>query len=212
MKTNGTPILKWMVAMLMFAAMTASRAQTNNVTGGNNSSFTINGQLDPSFTLQRGVTYVFKLSNVSFHPFWIKTNTGSGGLGAFLSGVVNNGANSGEVVFTVPANAPNSMLYQCGNHSPMTGELTIVTPAAPPTVKIVHINVGPFVTMKSTGTNGNGWSVIPELNCGLTTTNWSAISPFTNTFSSGTNTTTFPRLEAICGSSNVFVRIRNQLN
>lgn len=186
------------------------RAQTNNVTSGDFNNYTINGSPDPGFTLQRGVTYVFQLSNVGIHPFWIKTNTGLGGNGAFLTGVVNNGGNSGSVTFTVPATAPNSMLYQCGNHGVMSGTLTIVTPVSPPTVTIVHINVGSFITIKSTGTNG--WSIIPEFNCGLATTNWSVINPFTNSFSSGTNTTTFPRLEAVCGSTNVFVRVRNQLN
>jgi hypothetical protein len=188
------------------------QAQTNFVTGGNVVNYTINGLPDPPFTLQRGVTYVFALSNVGGHPFWIKTNAGFVAEGAFMTGVINNGGTSGSVVFTVPASAPNSMLYQCGNHTSMTGTLTIVTPVSLPTVKVVHINVGPFITVKSTGTNGNGWNVIPEFNCGLNTTNWGVINPFTNSFSSGTNTTTFPRLEAICGSTNVLIRIRNQSN
>ena len=183
---------------------------TNNVTSGNVVNYTINGLPDPPFTLQRGVTYVFQLSFAGAHPFWIKTNSGFVGDGAFQTGVINNGGTNGSVIFAVPANAPNSMLYQCGNHTTMTGTLTIVTPVIPPTVKIVHINVGQFITLKSTGTNG--WSVIPEFNCGLATTNWSAVSPFTNVFNSGTNTTTFPRLEAICGSTNVLIRIRNQSN
>ena len=188
------------------------RAQTNNVTGGDFINYTINSLPDPAFILQRGVTYVFQLSNVGVHPFWIKTNSGFGSTGAFSSGVVNNGGTSGNVTFTVPASAPNSMLYQCGNHGNMMGNLTIVTPAAPPTVKIVHINVASFVTVRSTGTNGSGWSVIPEFNCGLVTTNWNVINPFTNSFSSGTNTTTFPLLDAVCGSTNVLIRIRNQSN
>lgn len=196
---------------LCFVSICDLRAQTtNNVTAGTGSSYTINGLPNPGFTLQRGVTYVFQINNLSFHPFWIRTNAGAGSAGAFTTGVVNNGATSGSVTFTVPAAAPNSMLYQCGNHGLMTGTLTIVTPVTPPTVNIVHINVGSFVTVKSTGTNG--WSVIPEFNCGFSTTNWGVINPFTNSFNSGTNTTTFPRLEAICGSTNVLIRIRNQSN
>ena len=192
------------------------RAQTtNSLTAGNAIDYTINGAGDPGFTLQRGVTYVFQLSNLAIHPFWIKSVLGgnfSGGTGAFNTGVINNGASSGSVIFTVSAGAPNPLFYQCGNHAGMSGVLTIVTPASPPVVRIVHINVADIITLKSTGTNGNGWSVIPEFNCGLATTNWSAINPFTNSFNSGTNTTTFPRLEAVCGSTNVLILIRNQLN
>jgi hypothetical protein len=117
-----------------------------------------------------------------------------------------------SLIFTVPSNSPNQLFYQCGNHGAMSGTLNIVTPATPPTVKIVFIDVAQFIMMKSTGTNGNGWSVIPEFNCGLSSTNWSNINSFTNSFNSGTNTTTFPRLESICGSTNVLIRIRNQSN
>jgi len=202
------------VKVLFFAVLwsfaLATLGQTNNVTGGNNIDYFINGQSDPSFTLQRGVTYVFQLSNVAFHPFWIKSSLGFGSTGAFNSGVINNGATSGTVLFTVPAAAPDQLFYQCGNHSSMTGTLSIVTPASPPTVRIVHIAVGQSVVVTSTGTNG--WNVIPEFKCDLASTNWTAIAPFTNSFASGTNTTSFDRLEAVCGSPTVFVRIRNQAN
>ena len=124
------------------------------------------------------------------------------------TGVVNNGATSGSVTFTVPAAAPDQLFYQCGNHSSMNGLLSIVTPPSPPTVKIVFINVADFITVKSTGTNG--WSAVPEFRCGLDNTTWTAVANFTNSLANGTNTTTFPRLEFICGSTNVLLRVRNQ--
>jgi hypothetical protein len=206
-------ILRCVVVGLLALLNRDVRAQTNSVTSGSGIDYTINGLTDPGFTFQRGVTYVFQLSNVASHPFWIKTALGgsfSGGANAFNTGVINNGATSDSLIFTVPANAPNQLFYQCGNHAAMSGVLTIVTPATPPTVRIVFVDVASFITVKSTGTNG--WSVFPEFNCGLSTTNWSPVNPFTNVFNSGTNTTTFPRLEAICGSTNVLIRIRNQSN
>jgi hypothetical protein len=195
---------------VMILASRLTHAQNFAVTAGDFNNYTINGLPDPGFTLQRGVTYVFQLSNVGIHPFWIKSTSGFGSAGAYNDGVSNNGATSGNVTLTVPANAPNTLFYQCGNHGSMLGTLTIVTPATPPTVRIVHINVGSFVTVTSTGTNG--WNVIPEFNCGLATTNWNPVNPFTNSFNNGTNITTFPRLEAVCGSTNVLIRIRNQSN
>lgn len=185
-------------------------AQTFNVTGGDFVNYTINGLPDPGFTLERGVTYVFQLSNVAIHPFWIKSSLGAGSSGAFNDGVVNNGATSGTVSFTVPANAPDQLFYQCGIHGSMAGTLTIVTPASPPTVRIVNISVGPTIVVTSTGTNG--WSVFPEFNCDLSTTNWTLVPAFTNQFINGTNITGFERLEAICGSPAVFIRIRNRQN
>jgi hypothetical protein len=186
-------------------------AQSFNVTGGDSINYTINGLPDPPFTLQRGVTYVFSLSNLNgipSHPFWIKSSLGLGSAGAFNTGVVNNGATTGSVTFTVPAAAPDQLFYQCGIHSSMNGVLTIVTPASPPTVNIVFINVADFVTVKSTGTNG--WTAVPEFKCGLDDPDWTAVANFTNNLVNGTNTTTFPRLEAICGSTNVLLRVRNQ--
>ncbi|MDW8309959.1 MAG: hypothetical protein RMK20_11360, partial [Verrucomicrobiales bacterium] len=124
-------------------------------------------------------------------------------------GVTNNGATSGNVIFAVQASAPGTLFYQCGNHSAMNGVLNIVSPPAPPTVTIVHVNVADLITIRSTGTNG--WSAIPEYRC-INGTNWLVVPGYTNVFSGGTNTTTFPRLEAICGPDGALLRIRNQQN
>ena len=207
---RGLFLYQSLVLVGLLASAAASTAQTFNVTGGNNINYTVDGQGDPSLTLERGVTYVFQLSNVSFHPFWIKSSSGIGSSGAYNDGVVNNGATLGNVTFTVPANAPDALFYQCGNHSGMLGTLGIVSPASPPTVRIVHVAVGQNVVVTSTGTIG--WSAIPEFKCDLNVTNWTTIAPFTNSFVVGTNITSFDRLEAVCGSPTVFLRIRNQKN
>ncbi len=201
--------LALLLGLLLYSHL-AVPAQSFNVTAFSLDNYFIDGQNDPTLTLQRGVTYVFNLSGLDIHPFWIKTSLGFGSTGRYDSGVANNGGTSGTLTFTVPANAPNQLLYQCGNHFDMTGTLNIVTPATPPTVRIVYINVSDFITVKSTGTNG--WTASPEFKCDLSTPAWSPIANFTNTFNTGTNTTTFPRLDPICGSTNVLIRIRNQSN
>lgn len=186
----------------------SATAQSFNVTAFDLENYSIGGQSDPTLTLERGVTYVFNLSNLGIHPFWIKSVLGIGSSGAYNNGVINNGSTFAAVTFTVPADAPNQLFYQCGSHFSMAGIINIVTPAAPPTVRIVHIDVAQFITLKSTGTNG--WSAFPEFKCDVSSPEWSPVVNFTNSFNAGTNTTTFPRLDPICGSSNVLIRIRNQ--
>lgn len=191
-------------------ALFGARAQiTNSVTGGDGVDYFINGQADPALTLERGVTYIFKLSNVSLHPFWIKSSLGFGSTGRYDVGVTNNGATSGNVIFAVQPSAPSTLFYQCGSHSAMNGVLNIVSPPSPPTVRIVYVNVADLITIRSTGTNG--WSAVPEYRC-INGTNWLVVPNFTNTFAAGTNTTTFPRLEAICGPEGALLRVRNQQN
>jgi hypothetical protein len=184
-------------------------AQTNAVTGGNGVNYIINGANDPTLTLQRGVLYVFTFSNIGGHPFWIKSSLGSLSAGRYDVGVTNNGFQSGALFFAVATNAPNQLFYQCGAHSSMAGTLNIITPAAP-TPRIVHVNIGSFITVRSTGTNA--WRAVPEFKCSLSEPGWSPVANFTNAYATGTNTTTFSRLDSFCGSSNVFLRIRNQTN
>ena len=187
---------------------------TENVSANGTSSFNINGGANPTLTLTRGVTYVFVLTGLSIHPFYIKTNLSIGSVDQWTIGVTNNGSTSANVSFAVPtsplpAALNNTLFYHCGNHAPMGGQLNIVNPTGPSSVKIVYLTVSNGIVIKSTGTNT--WSVTPLCNCDLTTTNWTPIPSFTNTFSNGTNTTTFPKPDPICGSNNpAFFRIRQQ--
>jgi hypothetical protein len=85
---------------------------------------------DPGLTLCRGNTYTFVLdASIAApiaHPFYIKTTNNSTAVGAFTSGVTGNGNTSGSVVFTVPADAPDTLYYHCSVHAAMGGTLTIV--------------------------------------------------------------------------------------
>lgn len=217
---NSKSIVSSLIRLSVLALCCASTRPTqaldvtNTVSPNGLTAFIINGQNNPTLTLTRGTTYVFVLSGLSIHPIWIKTNltTGSGGL--WTNGVANNGSTTANVVFTVPstplpAALTNTLFYHCGNHASMGGLLSIVDPVGPQSVKIVYISVGNNVVIQSTGTNT--WGVTPLCNCDLKTTNWTPIPSFTNTFSGGTNTTTFPRPDPICGSNKpAFFRIRQQ--
>jgi hypothetical protein len=79
-------------------------------------------------TLRTGQTYTFDVSASGTHPFWIKTlqSTGSGN-GYTGGGLSANGITSSTTItFNVPANAPNTLFYNCANHPAMTGTITIV--------------------------------------------------------------------------------------
>jgi hypothetical protein len=62
------------------------------------------------------------------------------------------------------------------------------------------------VALVSTGTE-NTWVLVPEYSSNLLSSAWAPVPNFANTFANGTNVTTFPRLDPICGP-NVFLRVR----
>jgi len=88
---------------------------------------------NPSIALARGKTYKFDVS-ASGHPFWIQKVSGAYSSGDVLSsdsGVVNNGADDGNIFFTVPMDVDvnTAWYYVCQNHSAMGGSLNFL--AAP---------------------------------------------------------------------------------
>jgi len=87
--------------------------------------------------LYKGGTYTFALdSSINGHPFYLSTDSAGA---AYSSGVYNNeytngvtnsrsqgvANGDGNLVFTVPADAPSSLIYRCGLHAGMVGNITI---------------------------------------------------------------------------------------
>lgn len=111
------------------ATAIAGSVETMDVINSGFTAWNIDGVDNPSLTLLRGHTYAFVLQNApANHPFNINTQdtTGSGSL--YNDGVTNNGATGVQTLtFVVPANAPDSLHYNCGNHAPMNGPITILT-------------------------------------------------------------------------------------
>ena len=81
---------------------------------------------NPTLYLSRGEKYTFNV-NASGHPFYIKTTKSTGTGNAFANGVINNGAAVGNVVFTVPMNAPDTLHYNCSVHSSMNGTIYVLS-------------------------------------------------------------------------------------
>ena len=80
---------------------------------------------NPTLYLKRGDIYKFAL-NASGHPFYIKTVAGTGTGNQYTSGVTGNGNQTGELIFKVPMNAPDTLYYQCSAHSGMVGTINII--------------------------------------------------------------------------------------
>lgn len=100
-----------------------------NVSNVGMSAWSIDGQNNPPLTLMRGQTYEFVMQGTSsVHPFNINTTNTTGSAHLYNDGVTNNGASGNQTLtFVVPANAPSSLHYNCGNHAGMNGPITILT-------------------------------------------------------------------------------------
>ena len=84
----------------------------------------IDDKKNPELALKRGVTYSFELKTTG-HPFWIKTKNSTGKTNAYEAGVTGNGTERGTLTFTVPADAPALLHYNCEVHDMMNGAIHI---------------------------------------------------------------------------------------
>ncbi len=79
---------------------------------------------NPDLHLKKGQTYYFINNSGGSHPFRIQSTTGTGGT-AYNTGVTNNGASSGAIIFHVSMDSPATLYYQCTNHGAMVGNINI---------------------------------------------------------------------------------------
>jgi hypothetical protein len=77
---------------------------------------------DPVLYLARGRVYEFVNNSGGAHPFEIRVSNGGA---AYSDGVTNNAAATGVIRFEVPFNAPNTLYYQCTNHSGMGNTISV---------------------------------------------------------------------------------------
>jgi len=161
-----------------------------------------------NFSLNAGATYIFSMNTSSIHPVDICTNstTSSHYVGASAQAV-----SSGTVTVTIPAtNYPPILYYICNIHT-FYGKITINPPQAPPPVNILQTTIATNIQLTFSG-GTNTIQLVPQFNSNLVSGAWLPVPAYTNTFSgNGTNTTSFDRLDAICGP-NVFLRISQAPN
>ena len=115
-------------------AQNATETVNYRVTAATTSAYIIDYLPNPALTLVRGNTYVFNLNLDVVSPFWIKTSPSQGRTDQYNTGVSRNGANTGNITFTVPQDAPNTLYYASETQFNMQGTLTIVdgTPGTGP--------------------------------------------------------------------------------
>lgn len=122
-------------AVAAFAALCSlpAAANTFTITPMSTSAWTISidgapAISNPTLTLLTGQTYTFNVTASTFHPFWIKTLQGTGSNNAYAgSGLSDNGVTSSTTLtFEVPADAPATLFYNCGNHRGMTGTIAVI--------------------------------------------------------------------------------------
>jgi len=181
------------LACLALTLCLSIRAATNHFTCGSSgfSDYIINGAPDPTLTLVRGFTYTFSI-NAFNHPFYIKsfiTDSSFGAAGEYTDGITGNGTQIGDVIFSVPSDAPDTLFYQCGNHpATMRGMLVIVDA---PSVIITEFSVGlSDVQIHSTGYDSDVLNLDVQTKTDLVSNEWVSASIQSNTHSNGTNTTT----------------------
>ena len=90
------------------------------------SAYVINGASNPTLPLVRGQTYTFDVQAPG-HPFYIKITQVAGTGSQWTEGVTNPGQTGGLETFTVPADAPATLFYDCAVHPAMHGTLSITS-------------------------------------------------------------------------------------
>jgi len=132
-------------------------AETIFSVGGDGSNYLFSGDgfpstaNDPTLYLTRGKTY--KFTNIpGSHPFEIRLSNGGS---AYSDGVTNNGG-SGTVEFTIPMNAPTSLVYQCTVHSGMVGDIVINAAAGLDSAQIINLIDSAYVQLRDSSSGGGG--------------------------------------------------------
>jgi len=77
---------------------------------------------NPTLYLHRGLEYKFEI-NALGHPLEFRLSNGGT---VYSAGVTGSGTQVGDINFTIPFDAPSSLVYQCANHASMVGDIVIM--------------------------------------------------------------------------------------
>lgn len=196
-------------AFFVSATLAHASFHTNTITTpGGGFAFAVDNVAgsNPTIELNAGVTNILNIQTAAFHPVVITTAPSTSP--QFANASPQNVFSQPITIKTATTNFPTTLYYVCSIHG-FFGQLHFNGPPPPNTVLEIRIGTN-SVLMKSTGTNTT-WTLVPEFSSNLVNGAWSPVPNFTNVFANGTNTTTFNRLDPICGP-NVYLRLKQQLN
>ena len=101
----------------------------------------LSGDTDPDLQLIRGQKYIFK-NRSGGHPFRIQSDVNGSAGTQYNDGVTNNdAANTTDLIFDVPYDAPSVLYYQCTAHANMGGVIYIGSSSGD------DVNVGTAISM-----------------------------------------------------------------
>ena len=126
--SGGGGTVSWTTVSGGGGSSVESEASYFYVTAVGSNYFRIDTAKQPTLTLYRGVTYRFDQSSSTngSHPFRISTTTEGGNApGTTYNG--SNGSSGSYRQYIVPDNAPNTVYYNCSNHSGMGGTINIIS-------------------------------------------------------------------------------------
>jgi hypothetical protein len=135
-KNTGIPLVYGASGLTKLLPNSNSNGMTYDVSSSGMSSYIFAGTQNPIITVTRGSTYTFQISAPG-HPFSIQSIEGAyNAQNQYNNGVENNGTESGNIIWVVPENAPDSVYYVCKNHPAMNGKINVVDPAPKPSLII----------------------------------------------------------------------------
>jgi hypothetical protein len=185
---------------------------TNTITTpGGSFAFSVDGgpATNATINLVAGVTNILIINTASFHPVVVCSTPVTSD---WFSGATPQAVNNQPITLTTPTSGfPTTLYYMCYFHG-FYGQIHITAPTSPnpPANTILEVYVGTNIVMTSTGTDTT-WLVVPEFSSNLVSGAWAAVPDYTNHYANGTNTTSFARLDPICGP-NVFLRLNQKQN
>ena len=117
------------ITLPTLTAPSVSYTVVNNGAGAYTFSGSASGDNPNLGPFYRGGTYTVNITATG-HPFYFTTDNGTNFaagtyFGEYTTGVTGSRTDSGTITFIVPNDAPDTLYYQCGNHSVMRGAITI---------------------------------------------------------------------------------------
>jgi hypothetical protein len=200
------------ISFCLLAPLCHAQYHTNTITTPYDSyAYSVDGgpPINPTIELYAGMTNILNIQTSNDHPVVVTTTMNPND---WYAGAIPEDVNDQSIALTTPStNFPNVLYYVCSVHG-FYGEIHLSPPPgpSPPPNTILSVRVGTNIVLTSTGTNTT-WLLVPQFSSNVLQGAWATVPSWTNHFANGTNTTTFNRLDPICGP-NVFLRISQREN